>query len=78
MASKARLGWLAFLVAVVVVPAVSGGYVGHVAVFISIYVILASSLNIMIGLSGRTCFAHAAFAVIGGYACALLQLRPGR
>lgn len=75
MASKARLGWLAFLVAVVVVPAVSGGYVGHVAVFISIYVILASSLNIMIGLSGRTCFAHAAFAVIGGYACALLQMR---
>jgi branched-chain amino acid transport system permease protein len=71
------LYWLIFGIVVLGVPLVAGGYVTHVMVLVCTYVMLSSSLNIIIGLNGRTCFAHTAFAIIGGYTCALTQLRLG-
>lgn len=72
-----KRNWLKFLVLVLVlaIPLVAKGYVMHVFTQLALYIILASGLNIIVGLCGRTAFAHASFAVIGGYVVALTQMR---
>ena len=48
------------------------GYAIHIAIVVCIYVILASSLDIVMGWTGLFSFAHAAFLGIGAYTAAIL------
>lgn len=52
-------------------------YLLHLAIVISIYSILAASLNLMWGFAGLLSFGHAAFFGIGAYASALLGVKLG-
>lgn len=52
-------------------------YLFHLAIVISIYIILALSLNILVGFTGLFSLAQAAFFGIGAYASALLGIKLG-
>ena len=52
-------------------------YVLHVFVIAGIYVILAESLNLVVGFAGIPAMGHAAFSCIGAYTSALLALHFG-
>lgn len=49
-----------------------GGYFVNVAIIVCIYIILASSLDIVMGWAGMHSFAHAAFLGVGAYTAAIL------
>ena len=55
----------------------SNGYLVNVAIIALIYVVLASSLDIMMGWTGKFSFAHAAFFGIGAYTAAIMQRSLG-
>lgn len=76
--SKAR--WVPWVLAVAVVSLLftwSPGYTSHLLVMLGIYLILAYSLNFVIGFGGLIVFCHAAFYGIGAYVYALVRLRAG-
>ncbi len=52
-------------------------YVYHILVMASLYVILATSFNVVIGLAGMFALSHAAFYAVGAYVTALLTTRYG-
>lgn len=52
-------------------------YVVHIFVIAGIYVILAESLNLVVGFAGIPAMGHAAFSCIGAYVSALLALNYG-
>ncbi|MCL5960540.1 MAG: branched-chain amino acid ABC transporter permease [Chloroflexi bacterium] len=52
-------------------------YFTHILVMISIYVILGTSFDLLIGYTGLISLCHAAFFAIGAYASALLTLKAG-
>jgi len=52
-------------------------YLWHILVMINIYVILASSLNLVAGYTGLLSLCHAAFYGIGAYATTMLMMQTG-
>jgi ABC-type branched-subunit amino acid transport system permease subunit/ABC-type branched-subunit amino acid transport system ATPase component len=52
-------------------------YVLHVLVMVSLYAILASSFNLLIGYAGLFALSHAAFFGVGAYATAILAAKLG-
>ncbi len=69
---------LLLLVGIVAFPhVITGPYYIRVATIMGIYVILASSLNIIIGFTGLFSLGHAAFYGIGAYTSALLATQAG-
>tara|TARA_R110002020_G_scaffold191627_3_gene391415 strand:- start:240 stop:1148 length:909 start_codon:yes stop_codon:yes gene_type:complete len=64
---------LAALAACALPSVLANGYFVNVAIIALIYVILASSLDIMMGWTGKFSFAHAAFFGIGAYTAAMMQ-----
>lgn len=50
-------------------------YVLHIAIMISVYVILAISLDLLVGHTGLLSVAHGAFFGVGAYTAALLSTR---
>ncbi len=52
-------------------------YLTHLAILVSIYAILAMSLNLVVGYTGLLASGHAAFYGIGAYVTALLLTRVG-
>ena len=52
-------------------------YVLHVLVMVSLYAILASSFNLLIGYAGLFALSHAAFFGVGAYATAILAAKYG-
>ena len=50
-------------------------YIFHIVFYLCIYVILALSLNLIVGYSGLLTFAHAAFFSLGAYSYAIMTLR---
>lgn len=52
-------------------------YLLHLLVYLCIYVILASSLNLVVGYCGMLSLAHAAYFAAGAYTFALLTVRVG-
>lgn len=52
-------------------------YFLHILVIAGIYVILAESLNLVVGFAGIPAMGHAAFSCIGAYVSALLALNFG-
>ncbi|MDO8943178.1 MAG: branched-chain amino acid ABC transporter permease, partial [Desulfobacterales bacterium] len=52
-------------------------YVFHVLVLVALYVILATSFNLLIGYAGLFALSHAVFFAIGAYATAILSTSLG-
>ncbi|AMV35335.1 leucine/isoleucine/valine transporter permease subunit [Pirellula sp. SH-Sr6A] len=52
-------------------------YLIHLLIYFDIYLIVALSLNLIVGYTGMLTLAHAAFYAIGGYAYALLSINLG-
>jgi branched-chain amino acid transport system permease protein len=52
-------------------------YFLHILVIAGIYVILAESLNLIVGYTGLPALGHAAFSCVGAYFSALLALQVG-
>jgi branched-chain amino acid transport system ATP-binding protein/branched-chain amino acid transport system permease protein len=52
-------------------------YMIHIAVMASLYVILTSSFNLLIGYAGLFALAHAGFFAVGAYATAILSVSYG-
>ena len=50
-------------------------YLLHILILIGIYVILAESLNLIVGYTGLLSIAHAAFYGVGAYVAALMALK---
>ena len=50
-------------------------YLLHILILIGIYIILSTSLNLVVGYSGLLSIAHAAFYGVGAYVAALLALK---
>jgi branched-chain amino acid transport system permease protein len=50
-------------------------YLVHLLIYFEIYVIVALSLNLVVGYCGMLTLAHAAYYAIGGYGYALLALK---
>lgn len=52
-------------------------YIYHILVMACLYVILATSFNVVIGLAGMFALSHAAFYAVGAYATAILTTQYG-
>ncbi len=52
-------------------------YILHLLIMIGIYIILAYSLNLVVGFGGLLSFCHAVFYGIGAYSCTLLMIKTG-
>lgn len=52
-------------------------YLIHLLIYFDIYVIVALSLNLVVGYCGMLTLAHAAYYAVGGYTYALLALKLG-
>ena len=78
---QSLLKWIAIFALIAVmyaVPAfVKNEYVLRVCVYICIYSIMASSLNLISGVCGQVSMGHAAFCGIGAYTSALISLYFG-
>ncbi|GJD64479.1 branched-chain amino acid ABC transporter permease [Methylobacterium frigidaeris] len=73
-----RSSLLFVLVLAAVFPfAVQNPYILHLAVIAGIYVVLATSLNLIVGYVGEFSLGHTAFFGIGAYAAALLSTAAG-
>ncbi|MGJ7491509.1 branched-chain amino acid ABC transporter permease [Variovorax sp. ZT4R33] len=71
---RSLLALLVALGALLLLPTMGpGGYVLNIFVMIFIFVILAVSLDLVMGWAGQFSFAHAAFFGIGAYTTAILQ-----
>ena len=73
-ARPARLPWgLLVLVAAFLVPAVGSRFYTFVANDIAIWALFATSLNLLVGVTGLVSFGHAAYFGIGAYTAGLLM-----
>jgi branched-chain amino acid transport system permease protein len=52
-------------------------YILHLIVYLDIYLIVALSLNLVVGYCGLLTLAHAGYYAIGGYAYAIISLKLG-
>ena len=59
------------LIGLAMIPMLESRYLIDIATEILIYILFATSLNILIGYSGNVSFGHAAYFAIGGYANAI-------
>jgi branched-chain amino acid transport system permease protein len=73
--SVRALGIAAAIVLVLLFPFLADDYGLHLAILSGIAVILASSLNLIIGYTGKLSLGHAAFYGIGAYASTLANQR---
>ena len=73
-----RLGLLVIAASLLILPILTGpDYYLHVAITALIFVILATSLDLLVGVSGLLSLGHTAFFAIGAYTAALMFLRWG-
>lgn len=76
LAQKKKLTVLALLMAVLLVfPFMLNNYALQVAVYCGIYVLLAVSLNLLVGYAGIFSMGHVAFYCLGAYTSALLATK---
>ncbi|WP_454619725.1 branched-chain amino acid ABC transporter permease [Bradyrhizobium cenepequi] len=69
---------IAFLAAAALLPVtITDPYLLHLAIMALIYVVLASSLNLIVGYIGEFSLGHTAFLGVGAYTAALLSSRAG-
>ncbi len=75
-----RFWWAIVLAAVALYPPTLGGmspYRSGVLVFVGIYIILAVSLDLLMGYAGQISVGHAAFFAIGAYVSGILTAKYG-
>jgi len=73
-----KWGWIAFLVAgIVVLSQTSGDYGAYLLNLIFINIIAAVGLNILTGFTGLISLGHAAFMAIGAYTSSILTVKLG-
>ncbi len=72
---KTLLPWAVIASLVAVLFAWSPGYISHLLVMLGIYLLLAYSLNLVMGYGGLIVFCHGLFYGIGAYAYALARVR---
>ncbi len=65
------------LIGVLLSVLIHNNYYTHILLMCIVYSILASSLNIAVGMTGLSNLCHATFFGIGAYACAILNSRFG-
>jgi branched-chain amino acid transport system permease protein len=73
--TETKLVWASIALAVLLPIVVRSNYLLHIMVMTEIYVILALSLNLVLGYAGLLSLAPPAFFGIGAYTSALLALR---
>jgi branched-chain amino acid transport system permease protein len=77
-ARLSRLPWgLAILVAALFVPAVGSRFYVFLANDIVIWALFATSLNLLVGVTGLVSFGHAAYFGIGAYTTGILMKQAG-
>ncbi len=75
---RRQLPVLALLTAGLLYPRLlPGDYFLHLGLIVSLYIILTSSLNLVMGITGQFAVAHAAFYGVGAYGSILLVTRLG-
>jgi branched-chain amino acid transport system permease protein len=67
--------WLVAIIALCIVPWISGDYTIYVVSLALIHIILAVGLNITMGYAGQVSLCHASFFGMGAYSMALLLAR---
>jgi branched-chain amino acid transport system permease protein len=80
MTAFRRSGWLLLLAFIALYPVTLGGmspYKSGILIFIGIYIILAVSLDLLMGYAGQISVGHAAFFAIGAYASGILTVKWG-
>ncbi len=78
MKVKRNLWWLALLLFIALFPATVGRispYYNTVLILVGIYVILAVSLDLLIGFAGQISVGHAAFFALGAYTSGILTAK---
>lgn len=63
---------LAAAVVLALLPLADSLYLTYLGTQILIFILFATSLNLLIGYAGLVSFGHAAFFALGGYSCAIL------
>jgi len=80
MKSLGRFWWIILLLFIALYPPTLGGmsaYKSGVLIFVGIYIILAVSLDLLMGFAGQISVGHAAFFAIGGYVSGILTVKYG-
>jgi branched-chain amino acid transport system permease protein len=75
-----RFWWVLVLLFIALYPPTLGGmspYKSGILVFVGIYIILAVSLDLLMGYAGQISVGHAAFFAIGAYVSGILTARYG-
>jgi len=75
-----RFWWMLVLVFIALYPPTIGGmspYRSGLLIFVGIYVILAVSLDLLMGFAGQISVGHAAFFAIGAYVSGILTAKYG-
>jgi branched-chain amino acid transport system permease protein len=75
--AKGLLAAFMFVAAPALLSAIGGGYLYQIATTALIFMILATSLNLVTGTAGLLSLGHAGFYGIGAYAAAILSTRLG-
>ncbi len=73
-------GWLVFMLFIALYPITLGGmspYKSGILIFVGIYIILAVSLDLLMGYTGQISVGHAAFFAIGAYVSGILTVKGG-
>lgn len=80
MTALRRFGWAAVVLFIALYPVTLGGmspYKSGILIFVGIYVILAVSLDLLMGYAGQISVGHAAYFAIGAYVSGILTVKAG-
>ena len=70
---RERMVWAGFaLLALVLLPALAGSYIGQVLMLVGLYILMGMGLNLEVGLAGLLDLGFVAFFAVGAYSTALL------
>ncbi len=70
---RERMIWAGLaLLALVLLPAIAGSYVGQVLMLVGLYILMGMGLNLEVGLAGLLDLGFVAFFAVGAYTTALL------
>jgi branched-chain amino acid transport system permease protein len=80
MKAPGRFWWIIVLLFIALYPPTLGGmsaYKSGILIFVGIYIILAVSLDLLMGFAGQISVGHAAFFAIGAYVSGILTAKYG-
>ncbi|HUJ88875.1 MAG TPA: branched-chain amino acid ABC transporter permease [Syntrophorhabdales bacterium] len=80
MKALSRIWWIILLLFIALYPPTLGGmsaYKSGIMIFVGIYIILAVSLDLLMGFAGQISVGHAAFFAIGAYVSGILTVKYG-